>query len=513
MGESELMGICYAAGGLRAVLGTTPITAAQSSLESHSKKLRALLRTPPPTSDFAQHTVLQSKAKDIIRKGVPTSLIRDLAIGLWTLPIASREYLNIRAQQLETETYAAECPTFSRKQHLNEAVPLLLLSTEGVEALQRVLWAISETSKGGWFCPILPCLASLSLLFLSETESFLLLTALTKYSESTPPHPNLNWHFLFTETQHKRLFTVIRDLLRDKERTLVTTLEARGVDVALLAGELVSSLYIGRVHWLTLCRLYCCYLSEGTRILVRFTVGVFRKLKPQLLGLASVKDVLAAITIGLNTAQVAEAAFKAGVSLHMPKVFPTWLKNGTEPDSVPLQVTFDRLQTVVDSVILSQGDFQRLWQELPPRYKLMSLHLTYSSDRDGIHLPTLLRKSAAMGEHPGSILLFSTLQEWTFGVFLDTWVRPTPEFIGTSDCFFFTMKPTECFAMIETENVYVLHVTPSQLTIGEGPHGPALSLDSDLSRGYSATSATFRNPTIETGTFILKSCELFSLTY
>lgn len=504
--DEDIPGLVYASGRLRCALQlhTSPDP-------SHTKKLRATLQGNVPTPELTLNSPLQDRLKKAIRKGVPISLVRDLILQLWNLPLTSHTYATIRAQQHATDTYAAAVPTFSLAEQLPEVVTALL-SAEGVEALKRVLWAVNDTCCSARYCPLLPCVVALSLLFLAESEAFLLISALVKHSNSANSSLNLNWHFVFSQTQHQRLYTVVRDFLHSKEAKLVAGWERNGVDAAAVAEELIGSFYLAGLHWSTLQRLFCCYLSEGMRVFLRFTVAVFKKLKGQIRDLASTKDVVAAISQALSNPVTAEMAFKAATGLFMPKTFPKWQAHLPLPDSIPLQLSPTPLHSIVQSSILSQRDFQRLWQELSPRFQLMTPALVYCSDSDGIHLPTLLRKSKKQGSCPGIFLLLKSLDEWTFGVFVDSWLRVTEEFVGGYDSFFFILHPRDSISHICTDNHFVLHVSDSDFTVGEGPHGPALSLDMALVNGYSARSATFANEVVSTGSFVLKSLELFALT-
>lgn len=502
----EVPGLLYASSSLRSALQLSA-----SPSPSQTKKLRAILQGNAPIPELTLNTTLQDRLKKAVRKGVPTSLVRDLILQLWNLPFTSQIYATIRAQQQETDIYAAAVPTFSLAEQLPETVTSLL-SAEGVEALKRVLWAVNDSCCCAKYCPMLPCVVALALMFLAESEAFLLTSALVKHSNSANSSPNINWHFVFSQTQHQRLYTVTRDFLHNKEAKLVAGWERNGVDVAAVAEELVGSFYLAGLHWGTLQQLFCCYLSEGMRIFLRFTVAVCKKLKTQIRDLATTKDVVAAISQALSNPVTAEIAFKAALGMFMPKTFPKWQAPIPLPDCIPLQLSPNPLQCVVQSSILSQRDFQRLWQELSPRFQLMTPALVYCSDSDGIHLPTLLRKSKKQGQCAGVFLLLKSMEDWAFGVFVDSWVRVTEEFVGGYDSFFFILHPKESISHIRTENHYVLHVSESDFTVGEGPHGPALSLDMALMNGYSARSSTFANEVIAAGSFVVKSLELFALT-
>lgn len=503
----EIPGLRCASGRLTCSLQT------QMPLNSANvKKIRSILQGNSPVPELTLNITLQNRLKKAIRKGVPISLMRELILQLWNLPVTSDTYSTIKSHQQETDAYAAAaCPTFSLSEHLPDSVTSLL-SAEGLAALKRVLWAVSYACAVVKYCPILPCLVALSLLFLSENEAFLLTNAIVRHSNSANSNPNFNWHFVFSQTQHQRLYSIITDFIQSKESKLAAEWERNGVKIAAVAEELIESFYAGSLHWSTLQRLYCCYLSEGMRVFLRFTLGVMKKLKGQIRDLASSKDVVAAISQALSNPITAEMVFNAGMSARMPKTFPKWQAPIALPDCIPLQISPSPLTFLVQSTILTQRDFQRLWQELPPRYQLMTPVLVYSSESDGIHLPTLLRKSTKQGKSPGIFLLLKSLEEWKFGVFVDSWLRVTEEFVGGYDSFFFTIHPRESVSHICTENHYVLHVSESDFTVGEGPHGPALSLDMELVNGYSAVSSTFANEVIANGSFVLKSLELFALT-
>lgn len=479
---------------------------------SQNKKITAALQGPHSARELTLNTSLQTRLKGLIRKGVPMILVPELLIKLWNIPAANETYATIRTRQEEMETYAAAvCPTFTLASELPDAVNALL-SEKGVEALKRVLWAVNEAYPNVRYCPMLPCVAALSLLFLSESEAYLLVSALITHSEPLTPNPHLHWHFLFSQTQYQRFYRTVSLFLRSKEPKLLYAWERNGVDAAAVVEELIGGCYLNTLHWNTLSRLHCCYLSEGVRVFIRFTLGVFKKLKVELQDLTSTKDVLAVISQALSNPIIAGAAFHAGTSSHLPNLFPQWLASLPLPDSLPLQVSPSPLHSLIKSTIMEQRDFQRIWQEIPPHFQLMSPTLVYCSETDGIHLPTLLRKSLENGKSPGIFLLGKSLDSWKFGVFVDSWLRITQEYVGGYESCFFIVHPKQSFSHINTENEYVLHASEHDITVGAGPHGPALSLDSSLVHGYSAVSSTFANEVISTGSFVLQALELFALT-
>ena len=437
-------------------------------------------------------------------------MVRPFLLQLWNLQ-SGHSYVEIRTRQEATETYAAACPTFSLAKDWPSAVRAVL-SVEGMEALRRVLWGVNEACPTAKYCPLLPCVAALSLLFLSESETFNLIYALVNHSEATNADSHLHWHFVFSQAQHQRLSTVISHFLQSKESKLAQAWDRKGINIAAVVEEFLNAGFIGTLHWSILCRLFCCFLNEGVRVFIRFTLGVLKRLKGNIGDLASTTDVIAAITQALSSPITAELAFNAGVSSHLPKFFPLWQAHIALPDSFPLHVTPSPLHFLVKSTVLEQRDFQRVWQEIPPRFQLLTPTLVYCSETDGFHLPTLLRKSEEQGRAPGIFILGKSLDQWKFGVFVDSWLRATTEFVGGYESCFFIVHPKQSFAHIHAENSYVLHVSESDFTVGEGPHGPALSLDTALVHGYSAESSTFSNEVISTGSFVLQSLELFVLT-
>ena len=95
------------------------------------------------------------------------------------------------------------------------------------------------------------------------------------------------------------------------------------------------------------------------------------------------------------------------------------------------------------------------------------------------------------------VILIKTADGDVFGAFLDVIPDSSKKekFVGTSDCFVFSLKPTLVkYPALISE--YVALFDPEYFSIGSKGAGPALRVDDLLKMGSSYESATFGNQSL-----------------
>ena len=133
--------------------------------------------------------------------------------------------------------------------------------------------------------------------------------------------------------------------------------------------------------------------------------------------------------------------------------------------------------------------------EIPSRHRQAKWQLIYSSQRDGISLQTMLRKSK--GRSP-TVLLVRDLGKAVFGAYCSEAWRTSSRYFGTGETFVFTVKPKPMVwhwwwkKMNVQQNDFFMWATSEGIAVG-GAGAYAIWLDSDLLTGISRTSATFGN--------------------
>jgi len=85
-------------------------------------------------------------------------------------------------------------PTFTQHTKLEDAVPLVFITKEGIEAEKRILWVLNQQFKIE-YSPLVPVIISLLLIFLHEDETYIVMRSLVERSEKTNALREIRWHF------------------------------------------------------------------------------------------------------------------------------------------------------------------------------------------------------------------------------------------------------------------------------------------------------------------------------
>ncbi|KAJ8539695.1 hypothetical protein K7X08_013947 [Anisodus acutangulus] len=169
---------------------------------------------------------------------------------------------------------------------------------------------------------------------------------------------------------------------------------------------------------------------------------------------------------------------------------------------------------VDDSVFISPELYDFLQSSLPNIVKACQWTLLYSTEKHGISLRTLIRKSA--NTSGPCLLITGDKQGAVFGGLLEAPLRPTAKrkYQGTIQSFVFTTVYGEPRLFRPTgANRYFYLCMNEFLALGGGGHF-ALCLDGDLLSGNSGPSDTFGNLCLaHDEEFELKNVELWGFTH
>lgn len=217
---------------------------------------------------------------------------------------------------------------------------------------------------------------------------------------------------------------------------------------------------------------------------------------------------------GCNTAipaaQLPAVASKDGRAIGV-RVFSAEDLELAVPDSMPPLELEPEMEG--RSGILGAGEARAVAGALPTRHRLCSWRLLYSTDRHGISLQTLYRRSVAAP----SLLFIQDTNGYVFGAFTTEGWRMGTRFFGTGETFVFQLRPHRVAWRWKTattnltRNDYFMFGSPESLAVGGGGHF-ALFLQEDLLRGSSGISATFGNACLASANeFTVAQVELWTL--
>ena len=158
-------------------------------------------------------------------------------------------------------------PTFSSIEKIDEAVPKLYLNSAGVLALKRILWALHKTYDGLTYCPLLPSLVSILLIYLNEEEAFELCYKLIEHSEDI--------HLIKRKEEFNQFIQEIVDVtVREEPKLLGQERNLRKV-----IADMIRKLFLGYFRISCVLRIAMLYLFEGKSVLARIVAALFSKMQ------------------------------------------------------------------------------------------------------------------------------------------------------------------------------------------------------------------------------------------
>lgn len=149
------------------------------------------------------------------------------------------------------------------------------------------------------------------------------------------------------------------------------------------------------------------------------------------------------------------------------------------------------LPTVKESsLVLSQEQFEVIWQWLPSRYRVKNPVRHFSSSKDGFSILSIYRKCQKSAPH---LFIVKTKQGKIFGAYLTDGWKQAQKFYGSGESFLFTVHPLPRKFGWTTANKDLFMIGNEKDIMIGGGGGCGIWLDSELWHGTSEYCETFRN--------------------
>jgi len=436
----------------------------------------------------------QVDLKVIIRKGIPSRLRRKV----WSIVTGTKEFLkddpqfysrileNVYGPTLPTKHF--KVPSFGGTLRLKDH----MLTKEGKLIAKRVLCTLAVENPELNFCPILPNLVPCLLQYLPEAEVYVCVHLMVQKSSDEP------FFFPTNQKTNQQFHLAFKDMLsmQFKNSDIVNVLEAIGVNISELAESWFANLFVGLLHYPIVNRIMDAFLSEGSEVLYRVGLAIFRLFLSDLTSYQSREEFmtkLSDLTKRVNQDSLMKKAF--GFQFERETLVQFLKKH--EGAKMPIQRTptiYYRPKIMQPSDIIPNEDFEIIWSFLPDRCSIRDPVRLFYSGVDGCNLHTLLAKSR--GIEP-TILLLKTAEGNIFGLFVGEELPPDNEATMSLQSFVFILSPYARIAKFgwTSGNPNVLiSITAESLTV-YGGDGVALFLDKELLVGRSqACSALESEP-------------------
>ncbi|KAI3379655.1 hypothetical protein SNEBB_005519 [Seison nebaliae] len=153
----------------------------------------------------------------------------------------------------------------------------------------------------------------------------------------------------------------------------------------------------------------------------------------------------------------------------------------------------------VTTELLTEEELEKLKPHLPLSTTYNPWRLLFSTRNDGYSLSTLLR-SMPIDRETVCLIIVKDMHGNRFGAVTSHCLRiaTSNEFSGTSDCALFTFTPEFRYYPANMSHGLLYQITADQILFGCGDGKYSLSFGSDLDRGTTASTNSYRNNPLTT---------------
>ncbi|CBZ54687.1 putative TLD domain-containing protein [Neospora caninum Liverpool] len=395
----------------------------------------------------------------------------------------------------------------------------LLLTEKGKEKARRLLWCLNALHGAVEFCPVLPPLTCVLLLYFDEDVAYVILHCLLKKAVQRERSSNDSPFMPVKRKDFVRFVKLITATIAQRLPRLYTHLRSLTIDVAAWVARGVQDGFARMLPFDFVLRIYGAFLFEGANVFFRHCVALLKLLEPSLLNCTdheAAEDVLyncgddPAVTLhGLS-----KTAFRYKLRVEVP-----FHKQTAEFPTPYLMTTrmrqFHRPRLRDESRILQPQHWEAIWGWVPETARILVPTLEYSSDSHGMSITAMLQRLTPFLRSP-MLLVISTREGGILGCFSPFPFRYDAK-AAASDApldisFVYQLQPEEQAYWWTGANQIFMNVTHKHIIIGG--NDIAIFIDEDLRKGQSRKSASFDSAKLvkdEMGDFLISLLEIWIL--
>eukprot|EP00922_Rhytidocystis_sp_ex-Travisia-forbesii_P005004 GHVS01007312.1.p1 GENE.GHVS01007312.1~~GHVS01007312.1.p1 ORF type:complete len:1022 (-),score=175.44 GHVS01007312.1:1100-4165(-) len=379
-----------------------------------------------------------------------------------------------------------------------------LLNIRGREAVKRLLWVINNLyGYDVEFCPVLPHLCCILLVYMTEQEAFAVLHSLIKSAVSRIKSDDPRPFMTYKRKDFVRFVRVIMTGAAQRLTKVYNHLTNLKVDMAAWIARTVQDGFARTLPLDYVLRVYGGFLFEGSKTFFRYSLAILKLLEGQLLACSTrsaaeglLYDLTDESAIKLNSLTKMAYRFKIRSKRHG---FNRVTSECPSPYLMSVRMHhFYRPRLSVPSQLLSDSQWEVLWSWLPNSMRILDPVLAYCSNRDGMSITALMKKMDGP-QHQPILFIIQTMEGELFGGFSPFAFTYSGKEVNDmkSDAFVFTLAPEEQAYWWTGMNQTFMECQRTHIYIGGGDI--AIYIDSELRSGRSRASASFNSPPLAKG--------------
>jgi len=354
------------------------------------------------------------------------------------------------------------------------------------------------------YCPALPDIIIICLMFLSEEETGAMLHVMIDSSKKFP------MYYFNTSVKELAQFTLSFDRLISRHLwSMHKHITRIGLDGAKdIAEPWFCRMFVSYLPYQTVLRVFDVYINQGSKILYKTGLAILYLFSDKLCATSSKHQFLKVLnkcTHHLFDADLLiKTAFKFRMKDHLHRLDKRAIKMIASINE-PLLPVYYRPKTPLISHTMQDDQYEILWSWVPRRFCIQDPVLVFSTNLHGCSLSTFYHMCSNVSP---SILTIRTKKGQIFGAYLsDPWIPnkgERPVYYSDGECFVFSLAPTINHWTWTKENEYFMLAAHDHIAVGGGS-GCALWLDHSFDFCMSSGSETFRNPPLDSESEFLGS--------
>lgn len=467
-----------------------------------------------------------------VRRGVPDGLKRviwPLAVGAGgdfasgRCEAAYKSVLSRAFGDAVPDGFEGTIPTFSNAiegaaeaPDLNAVAPnAILLSEKGYAALCRLLWCTTLVHSRVEYCPFLPNLITVLLVFFEEAEVMRIVDSMLVHaaSETGVLHPTM---ILTPDMLNRQTKLFLREAKRPHGvPDLLVHLEKAGLDLPTLALHMLPDGLARLLPLRALCRVYGAVLAEGSLVILHYALALLKHAASSILECQTMEDVLAALKrVGdsiTDEPTVLDSLTKTAFAFKLE----TATRRRMSSTLVSTQIdrkkgvghVFCRPRLYEPRGACPDVLWQAIWPWVPHLHRSLDPKLIYTLSSHGRMLKTMLHKCIDKNnvDNPMIFFVYSAAGDIIGGFSPIPWSQTGGSYI---DCCSLRGSAADAFVFRKLSSGGVPEVFPwtgrnerlffasDQLGLGFGGDGVAIGVDKDLTWVHTSPSETFECPSL-----------------
>lgn len=364
----------------------------------------------------------------------------------------------------------------------------MYLNSNGVLALKRVLWAIHKLNDGLNYCPQLPPLISILLIYLNEEEAFSICHKLIENPGSL--------HLMQSKQEFNEFLKEIVEIVVNEQPKLQDQAEM----IRKVAGDMTRKLFLGYFRISCVLRITLVYLFEGKGIIAKIIAAVFSANNNSSTGIS--KQTIPNSTSLLEAVQM--YTFSLPSCDNILKI--AYNIKYSEDEIIEYSNSSNvRCSYVNCSKLVSQMYLKEILSHLDSKYQSPTAKTIQTSNNPS--LSELLKAASNYPHFTPMICIFLTENYEVCGFFTDCALSVSKEPFGGRNVMIFSLEPETKFYNAKYNGT--IHVSEKCIKIGNNK--PAMLLDGEPMSFTSNKSIEFESPQLFSSKVQVQICELIVL--